>query len=138
MLGVIGAAPGTHTDIDWHKTWLDSPERQEVKAELRRLESAGAEKQPSEKREATNNNNDADDKKVAQREFAAPFMVQFREVLWRVFQQYWRTPSYIYSKLILCAVAGLFVGFSFFNAPLSQQGLQNQVSNILCIVHDLY
>lgn len=28
-------------------------------------------------------------------EFAAPFSAQFREVQWRVFQQYWRTPSYI-------------------------------------------
>jgi ATP-binding cassette subfamily G (WHITE) protein 2 (PDR) len=36
------------------------------------------------------------------RPFAALFGTQFRVVLKRVFQQYWRTPSYLYSKLALC------------------------------------
>ena len=34
-------------------------------------------------------------------EFAAPFSVQLYECLKRVFSQYWRTPSYIYSKSAL-------------------------------------
>jgi len=34
-------------------------------------------------------------------EFAAPFGLQFWEVTKRVFEQYWRTPSYIYSKAAL-------------------------------------
>lgn len=33
----------------------------------------------------------------------------------------------IYAKIALCLFSALFIGFSFFNSPLSQQGLQNQM-----------
>lgn len=39
------------------------------------------------------------------REFAVPFGIQLRAVLGRVFQQYWRTPEYIYSKYFLIVSA---------------------------------
>ncbi len=42
-----------------------------------------------------------DRKDVLASTYAAPFSRQFLVVSHRVFQQYWRTPSYIYSKLIL-------------------------------------
>lgn len=142
MLEVIGAAPGSHTDIDWHETWKASPEREAVKQELARLEqnpkSTGSQGQ---------------DDKWAYKEFAAPLWVQFKEVqkryvlraasflparpltfdrptsflVRRVFQQYWRSPTYIYSKIVLCTLVPLFIGFSFFDADTSQQGLQNQL-----------
>ena len=57
-------------------------------------------------------------------EFASTLGTQYREVQWRVFQQYFRTPSYIYSKIVLITISALFIGFSFFNAGTSQQGLQ--------------
>ncbi|KAK8098039.1 ABC transporter CDR4-like protein 3 [Apiospora kogelbergensis] len=60
------------------------------------------------------------------REFAAPFLVQLKETTHRVFQQYWRTPNYIYSKALLNTLVALFVGFIFFNAPNTVQGMQNQ------------
>ncbi|OAA65489.1 ABC transporter cdr4 [Niveomyces insectorum RCEF 264] len=113
MLEVIGAAPGTHSEIDWFQTWRDSPEYAAVRAELQRLRDHPA---------AQPHTSAAD-----YREFAAPFAVQFREVVWRVFQQYWRTPSYIYSKTALCILVALFIGFVFFKAPLTIQGFQNQM-----------
>jgi len=118
MLEVIGAAPGCHTDIDWHETWRGSPEYHEVQRELEHLK----EQRPHEASPRAN----ADDKQ-SYREFAAPFGSQFFEVTHRVFQQYWRTPSYIYSKIALCLFSALFIGFIFYNAPLTQQGLQNQM-----------
>lgn len=92
MLEVIGAAPGSHTDIDWYQTWRDSPEYKEVHRELDRLR----EESPQLARVKTADN------KASFREFAAPFAVQQWEVGKRVFEQYWRTPSYIYSKASLC------------------------------------
>ncbi|KAK8215113.1 Multidrug resistance protein [Zalaria obscura] len=125
MLEVIGAAPGSHTDIDWHQTWRNSPEIREVHAELDRLKRDRPQQtQPS--------SNEAD--KASYREFAAPFGVQFWEVTKRVFEQYWRTPSYIYSKTALCVFSGLFIGFSFFHALNSQQGLQNQMFSIFMLM----
>jgi ATP-binding cassette subfamily G (WHITE) protein 2 (PDR) len=93
MLEVIGAAPGSHTDINWFDTWRNSPEYQETHVELDRL------------RDEAPNALQRTDTKVERQgfaEFAAPFSVQLMETLKRVFQQYWRTPSYIYSKLALC------------------------------------
>ncbi|KAF5024207.1 hypothetical protein F66182_3721 [Fusarium sp. NRRL 66182] len=127
MLEVIGAAPGSHTDVDWFEAWRGSPEYREVQGELERI-----------KREHETATEDEDDGSF--REFAAPFMVQLKEVLYRVFQQYWRTPVYIYSKAALCTLVALFIGFVFFDAPNSIQGLQNQmfaIFNLLTIFGQL-
>ncbi|KAI4739562.1 hypothetical protein E4T50_09973 [Aureobasidium sp. EXF-12298] len=124
MLEVIGAAPGSHTDIDWHQTWRDSQEYRDTKAELERLRT----QRPQETQPSTDPNDQA-----SYREFAAPFSVQFVEVTKRVFVQYWRTPSYIFSKLALCTLSALFIGFVFFKALNSQQGLQNQMFSIFML-----
>lgn len=124
MLEVIGAAPGSHTDIDWHQTWRNSSEIQEVHAELERL-----------KNEGINGSQDSVSKHTEDyQEFAAPFSTQMWIVLKRISAQYWRTPSYIYSKLLLTASVGLFIGFSFFRTPNSQQGIQNQLFGIFMLL----
>lgn len=69
----------------------------------------------------------------AHSEFAMPFRTQLYEVTYRVFQQYWRTPSYIYNKLLLGVVSALFNGFSFYHANSSQQGIQNVIFSIFMI-----
>lgn len=91
MLEVIGAAPGAHTDIDWPAVWRQTPEYQSVQAELTRLCSEGS------SRPALTNSQD----QSTYKEFAAGFGTQFIEVTKRVFQQYWRSPAYIYSKGVL-------------------------------------
>jgi ABC-type multidrug transport system permease subunit/ABC-type Mn2+/Zn2+ transport system ATPase subunit len=128
MLEVIGAAPGSTTSIDWFQTWRDSPEYRNVVAEIETMKVR--------KRSDATNVQDAG----SYREFAAPFTVQLWENLYRVFQQYWRDPTYIYSKTALCALVALFIGFVFFNAPNSIQGMQNQmfaIFNILTIFGQL-
>lgn len=127
MLEVIGAAPGTHTDIDWHQVWRNSKEYQEVQRELDYLRD----ERPGQITRTTTADAKAD--KQSYREFAAPFGLQLWEVTKRVFEQYWRTPSYIYSKAALCLGSSIFIGFIFFRAPLSQQGLQNQMFSIFLL-----
>jgi ABC-type multidrug transport system permease subunit/ABC-type multidrug transport system ATPase subunit len=124
MLEVIGAAPGTSTEIDWHKTWRGSAEYQAVQDELESLKN----ERPALSRVQTRSKD-----KAGYREFAAPFWAQYLEVQKRVFEQYWRTPSYIYAKLSLCAISGLFIGFSFFKAENTQQGLQNQLFGLFML-----
>ncbi|KAI1408621.1 ABC-2 type transporter-domain-containing protein [Hypoxylon sp. FL1857] len=128
MLDAIGAAPGSSTDIDWFQTWRDSPECKEVHAELERLKSNASDGTPP--------TQDAQ----SYREHAASFPTQLYAVTHRVFQQYWRTPSYIYSKTALCVLIALFIGFVFFRAPNSIQGLQNQmfaIFNLLTVFGQL-
>ncbi|KAF4932541.1 ZEB2-regulated ABC transporter 1 [Colletotrichum fructicola] len=128
MLEVIGAAPGSHTDVDWHQAWRNSAEYGDVKKELQRLKDERGVQTP------------ATQDKASYREFAAPFFGQLKEVTHRVFQQYWRTPSYIYAKAALCTLVAAFIGFVFFKAPNTQQGLQNQmfaIFNLLTVFGQL-
>ncbi|KAJ5774780.1 CDR ABC transporter [Penicillium paradoxum] len=124
MLEVIGAAPGTHSDIDWPAVWRESKERKEVQAHLAELKS-GLSLKPVATR---------DEDPTGFNEFAAPFSIQLWQCLLRVFSQYWRTPVYIYSKFALCTITGLFVGFSFFRAENSMQGLQNQMFSVFMLM----
>ena len=125
MLSVIGAASGSYTEIDWFQTWRKSPEYRGVQDQL----DDWKRELPQVTQPISNPTDKAD-----YREFAAPFSSQLLEVQRRIFEQYWRTPSYIYSKLVLCASTGLFVGFSFFRAPNTQQGLQNQLFGIFMLL----
>ncbi|KAL5347903.1 Multidrug resistance protein [Pseudogymnoascus australis] len=122
MLEVIGAAPGSSTIIDWPHVWRSSMEYQEVKSELRMLQCHRDIDGSSSKI--------AIDARQSFQEFAQPFSVQSWEVAKRVFQQTWRDPVYVYSKLTLCLFSSLFIGFSFFKATNSQTGLQNQMFGI--------
>lgn len=89
MLGVIGAAPGVKTDIDWPQVWLQSHEKGAVDGELDRLASTTIldTGKPEQAEEIS--------------EFAAPLSTQVVVVTQRIFQQYWRSPAYIYSKAFL-------------------------------------
>ncbi|OBT59510.1 hypothetical protein VE04_00545 [Pseudogymnoascus sp. 24MN13] len=125
MLEVIGAAPGSSTTIDWPHVWRASKEYQEVKSELGTLQC---------QRDIDDSSSEiTTDAKQAFEEFAQPFFIQSWEVTKRVFQQTWRDPSYVYSKLALCLFSSLFIGFSFFKATNSQTGLQNQMFGIFLL-----
>lgn len=123
MLEVTGATPRSTTDIDWFETWRESPEYRAVQMELEKIKAL---KQGSTDVIYKDPDN--------YHEFAVPFMTQLRENLFRVFQQYWRTPTYIYSKAALCILISLFIGFIFFKAPKSIQGLQSQMFSIFNLI----
>lgn len=128
MLEVIGAAPGSSTEVDWPQAWRSSAEYAAVQEELQRLKA-------NPKAHTALDNDTA-----SYREFAAPFHKQLMIVTKRVFEQYWRTPSYIYSKAALCISVALFIGLVFLNAPNTMQGLQNQmfaIFNILTVFGQL-
>ncbi|KAL8666924.1 MAG: hypothetical protein Q9202_001164 [Teloschistes flavicans] len=121
MLDVVGAAPGSQNSIEWPEVWWDSPEKQKVKEQLSEM-----------KRTLSSKPQDQDP--TALQEFAESFWTQLFLVTRRVFEQYWRTPSYLYSKTLLCVASSLFIGFSFWDSPLSLQGLQNQLFSIFMIL----
>ncbi|KAL2857306.1 putative multidrug resistance ABC transporter [Aspergillus pseudoustus] len=129
MLEVIGAAPGSHTDIDWTDTWRRSPEYAVIREHLDKLKVERSQLSDLTRTE-TGQQRDA---KALSSEFAVSFCEQFWEVQTRVFQQLWRSPMYIYSKALLCSSSSLFVGFSLFRSPNSIQGLQNQMFAIFML-----
>ncbi|PHH91470.1 hypothetical protein CDD83_309 [Cordyceps sp. RAO-2017] len=118
MLGAIGAAPGAKSgSIDWPAVWKSSPEYRQVQFQLDKLA-------------ATVDGQHGEDDPSAYREFAAPSKDQYLEVTKRVFQQYWRSPSYIYSKALLSVGATLFIGLSFINEENTLFGLRNQMFGV--------
>lgn len=105
---------------EWNVVWNRSNEAQDVQTEIDRLHD---EKQS----EAASQN------AGEQQEFAMPFMSQLSVVLVRVFQQYWRTPSYIFAKWLLGMFSGLFIGFTFYNAKPTQAGTQNVIFSVFML-----
>jgi ATP-binding cassette subfamily G (WHITE) protein 2 (PDR) len=99
MLEVIGAAPSARTEIDWSIVWKNSKKYEGVQAELIRLRELT--NQPSAVMDAVDINHQV---------FAASFTDQLRAVALRCAQQYWRTPSYIYSKAILTVGYSMLIG----------------------------
>jgi ABC-type multidrug transport system permease subunit len=120
MLTMVGAGATGKSTKDWHEVWKSSQQATDVQTELQRIkQEMGAQ-------------TSADDA-GSHSEFAMPFLTQLREVTVRVFQQYWRTPGYVYSKIMLGVASALFIGFSFFHADASQQGLQDMIFSIFMI-----
>lgn len=122
MLDVIGAAPGSHCDIDWPRVWRESAEHAKVKEHLAELKST------------LSADTVVDSDSESLREYAAPFHVQLYEVTLRVFAAYYRTPTYIWSKALLCNLSALYVGFTFFKAKLSPEGLKNQMYSVFMLL----
>lgn len=91
MLEVIGAAPGSHADRDWTEVWNQSPERAQVRLDLAEMKQELLQRPPP-------------PRMVGYGAFAMPLWAQFVLCLQRMFQQYWRSPSYIYSKAAMCVI----------------------------------
>ncbi|KAK7035399.1 Multidrug resistance protein [Paramarasmius palmivorus] len=121
MLSVVGAAPGAVAKRDFAEAWKNSEEHQAIKTKLATMRES---KSPV----------PTPDTRNGYGEFAAPFTTQSRLVWTRVLEQYWRTPSYIYSKAALCVLTSLFIGFSFWRAENNLQGLQNQMFSVFTVM----
>lgn len=106
---------------EWPSVWKSGSEFEKVQTELDRIheeklaEGHGAEDASS------------------QSEFATSFGAQLWEVTFRIFQQYWRMPAYIFAKFMLGTAAGLFIGFSFFDADSSLAGMQNVIFSVFMV-----
>ncbi|GMM37873.1 ATP-binding cassette multidrug transporter [Saccharomycopsis crataegensis] len=121
MLEVIGAAPGSHANQDYHDVWKNSSEFKDLHIELDNMEAELSQLPVDEDPEKYKN-------------YAASLWKQYLLVTERVFQQTWRTPSYIYSKLLMTVASSLFNGFTFFMAKKSLQGLQSQMFAIFMFI----
>ncbi|KAF3069069.1 ABC transporter CDR4 [Daldinia childiae] len=121
ILDVTGAHrnPSQKT-IDWSETWRKSPQRQEVKHQLAAIKERSSTTAVSQSYQPRD-------------EFAASSLNQLILVTHRIFQEYWRDPVYLYSKVALSAGVGFFNGFSFFISPLDMQGLINVLFSIFLL-----
>lgn len=113
ILEVVGAGSVSDTIIeDWNKIWLDSFEYRKVSTEIEDMVEQKGELPESDDNDFTN-------------KYAVSYGVQFVQVLKRTFLEYYRDLDYIMSKLMLSILAGLLIGFSFWNVKHTIIGMQN-------------
>lgn len=107
------AKPGLGRDgrrIDWNAEWRESAERRALMDEIYHIVETRSHAVPTEGQNAS---------KSAGNEFAAPTWLQSLLLTQRVFRQYWRDPSYYYSKIFVSCLIGIFNGFTFWMAARS-------------------
>jgi ATP-binding cassette, subfamily G (WHITE), member 2, PDR len=122
MLDIISTGTRGKSRQDWASVWKQS---EQCKALMQELDSSDEMSGEAAATQVT---------WADVSEFAMPFHSQLWHTTLRGFQQYWRTPAYIYGKLFLGVASGLFVGFSFYHVESSIQGLQNAIfSNFLVL-----
>jgi ATP-binding cassette subfamily G (WHITE) protein 2 (SNQ2) len=120
MLDVIGAGATVTSEYNWHETWTASKEVTELQRELDTIHSEGRNRPPVET--------------VVHSEFVTSRLYQAGQLLNRDAEAHWRDTNYLMAKLVPNAFGGLFIGFTCFNSPDSQQGTQNK----LFVCHSIF
>jgi len=117
ILQVIGAGATAKVDRDWADVWEQSDEG---KAAIQETLAVKAEYASDANRQYDNLSPTG--------AYAVSWFTQYITVQRRIFQIYWRSPDYIKAKVLLNVVAGLFLGFTFYEQDTSStvQGLQNK------------
>lgn len=123
LLDVVGN-PDVKTH-DWPGLWDASAEAHQVSTELERLRNTS----PARRREQSSNGVQIKDRGA----YSVPLLSQIPIVCLRVFQQHWRSPTYIVSKFMLGIASSSFIGFSFFRPGRSIHGTQNAIFSIMMI-----
>jgi ATP-binding cassette, subfamily G (WHITE), member 2, SNQ2 len=102
--------------LNWNREWLHSQENKDLLAEINRLKNS---------RSKVASTIEA----KAKHEFAAPIWTQTIELTKRTFIQHWRDPSYLYGKLFVSVIIGIFNGFTFYQLNQSNNltSLQNRL-----------
>lgn len=114
--------PKTNKKIDWNEEWKNSEQNKEMLSELARLKETRSKEAPR------------GDNEKQQREFAASAMTQTYLLTKRTFVAYWRDPSYLYGKLFVSVIIGIFNGFTFYNLTNSIASLQLRMFSAFLIL----
>jgi ATP-binding cassette subfamily G (WHITE) protein 2 (PDR) len=122
ILDMIGST--NSQEFDGPCLWAKSAEAKEVSTELERI----AQSSSSETSHVTHT---VQAKKRGT--YPVPLVSQLPIVCQRIFQQYWRSTTYIASKFMLGVAGTLFIGFSFFQPGQSILGIQNAIFSILMV-----
>ncbi|KAI4517501.1 ABC-2 type transporter-domain-containing protein [Schizophyllum commune] len=113
MLDVIGAGATATATQDWYDVWSKSSEAERLQQEIARVHEEGRQRGVVETSRKS--------------EYATTWGYQVLQLIQRDAYDHWRDPTYLFAKLILNIVGGLFIGFTFFQAVDTQQGTQNKV-----------
>ncbi len=106
--------------LNWNKEWQNSEENAHL---LKEIDDLNTERS---KLPAKNINTEY--------EYASPIWLQTTQVTKRMFVQYWRDPSYLYGKLFVAVIVGIFNGFTFWQLGNSVTDMQNRMFTAFLII----
>lgn len=110
--------------INWNDEWQKSSNNQDMLKEIDRIKSQRSQKVADNKKEGDEQES----------EFAASVWLQTTMLTKRTFVQYWRDPSYLYGKLFVAVVIGIFNGFTFWQLGNSIVDMQNRMFTSFLII----
>ena len=110
--------------IDWNDEWRKSDNNAHMLEEIERIKSVRS-KAVSDTDQAA---------REEESEFAASTWEQTTMLTKRTFTQYWRDPSYLYGKLFVAVIIGIFNGFTFWQLGHTIADLQNRMFTSFLIV----
>ncbi|KDN44914.1 putative SNQ2-ABC transporter [Tilletiaria anomala UBC 951] len=121
ILECIGAGAAASTDKNWSAMYKESELYMQMQSDLAKIFARRDDPQF-----------DAKDADLAAKEFATGFFTQLWAVEKRTIMFYWRNPVYIWAKLGLNIVSGVFVGSSFYGQGKKGTiaSLQNQIFGV--------
>lgn len=117
------AKGGKRTDgkrLNWNEEWTMSQENKELLNEIAHINTE-REKVPPKARES-------------QHEYASPVWLQITMLTRRMFTQHWRDPSYLYGKLFVAVIIGIFNGFTFFQLGNTVADMQDRMFTAFLII----
>ncbi|KAF6224475.1 hypothetical protein HO133_011052 [Letharia lupina] len=106
--------------LNWNEEWKNSQEYKGVLVEIDRVNKE-REKIPPKAADT-------------QHEYASPVWLQITMLTHRMFTQYWRDPSYLYGKLFVAIIIGIFNGFTFWQLGNTIQDMQNRMFTAFLII----
>lgn len=106
--------------LNWNEEWKDSQEFKSILVEIDRVNKE-REKIPPKAADT-------------QHEYASPVWLQITMLTRRMFTQHWRDPSYLYGKLFVAVIIGIFNGFTFWQLGHTIQDMQNRMFTAFLIV----
>lgn len=112
----------TRKRIDWNEEWNKSEQNQNLLAEIARLKEQRSKEAPK------------GSEKQRELEFAASTMTQTYLLTKRTFVAYWRDPSYLYGKLFVSVIIGIFNGFTFYMLENNIASLQSRMFSAFLIL----
>ena len=108
------------TKIDWNQEWKSSQNARALKEEIHRIKDVRS-KAP-------------EPEQGTEHEFAASALTQATELTKRVFRQHWRDPPYLYGKLFIAVIVGIFNGFTFWRLGNTTVDMTNRMFSTFLII----
>ncbi|KAF5876182.1 putative abc transporter protein [Botrytis fragariae] len=113
ILDTVASSSGSD---EWSRTWNDSPERRNLQIQIEHLNSS-----------VSGNLEDSTTEETL------PWIHQYITLTSRHWLTVWRNGVYSFSRLVKAIFMGLFISFSFYQTPDTEQGTQNRLIVLLLL-----